>query len=167
MYFWNSRALAGQLKSGDLPQRERAKYLLATLLIILVPNLMRAWFPVETSRVDLLGGVLIAALVTIVGVSACFSANRDGDGKEFVDRFVCLGWPTAIRVGVAFVVIEWVLVRLARVGSGSAYHMYVEHRSSVDLFIMTLLNAAFYWRLRYWIRLVSSTKEPPPPPCTP
>lgn len=41
-------------------------------------------------------------LITIAGIILCYKANQRGDDEEFVDRFICIGLPIAIRLGVIY-----------------------------------------------------------------
>jgi hypothetical protein len=39
-------------------------------------------------------------VVNVLGVLACHDANRRGDDAEFLNRFICLSWPVAVRLFV-------------------------------------------------------------------
>lgn len=154
MYIFNSRALASELKAGELSQREQAKYLIATLLLILIPAPARVGRPPDwVPPVQM----LIAALGTIVGVWICFSANEKGDGRAFLDRFICLGWITAVRVGVAFAAAEFICAHLARFALGDGSPIYESVRTILDRSLGPLFEGIFFWRLWRQIRFVSNT----------
>lgn len=94
MYLWNVERLVEALRAGSLSEAEKAKYLaVGTLLASLSarPGLA-AW---STSA----GAARAAALmaVTVCGVWLCYRANRRGDGRAFVERFVCLMVPVYVR----------------------------------------------------------------------
>jgi hypothetical protein len=170
MYVWNSRALAAELRTGELAQRERVKYLIATLLLAMIPIPARVWgldcLPNWVTPVE----ELIAALGTIAGVLICFSRNEKGDGRQFIDRFICLGWTTAIRVGVAFAAAQFILVDLARLSMGDASVIYKGLRMGMDQSIGILFEGVFFWRLWHRIGFVSNipaTNETAEPPFNP
>lgn len=129
MYFWNSQALARQLKTGSLSQRERVKYLVATLLVVTIATYVRSWSSYRIAVSE----TLVAMVATVLGVWICFSANEQGDGKDFTDRFICLGWTTSIRVGLAFVATRWLCTHLVPLAFGDAFHIRDEYRGIFNL----------------------------------
>jgi hypothetical protein len=155
MYFWNSRALAQDLQRGELSQRERVKYLLATLLVLVLPTRAELWSGVQASPANLLAQTIVAITATILGIYLCFSANDRGDGKEFTDRFVCLGWTTGVRVATAFLAVELLIEYLTRAGRPGVRHFYFEHATVLRLVVLGVFEIVFYWRLRNRILLVS------------
>lgn len=82
MYIINSDALARDLKLGTVSQKDKLIYF---LLFILLHSMV-------SIRTNVLG-VIIDLLITVVGIFICYKANRKGDNKEFIERFICLSLP--------------------------------------------------------------------------
>jgi hypothetical protein len=159
MYFWNSRSLAHQLKTGKLSERERAKYLLATLLTIIIPIPPTIRFLDKAPAADVLGQTILAIVATILGVWVCFAANRKGDDREFLDRFICLGWTTAIRVAAGFLAVWIAYILLSQMIEHHIFRTDHEYSGVLNLLIAATFDAIFYWRLRNWMRFVSQFRE--------
>lgn len=94
MYLWNADRLALALRDGRLTEADKAKYLIVgTLLGSLSAQ------PGLTGWGNAAGAARAAALlaVTLGGVWLCYHANRRGDGRAFVERFICLMVPVYVR----------------------------------------------------------------------
>jgi hypothetical protein len=117
-----------------------------------------------------------AALATInaVGVLLCFEANRRGDNREFLNRFVCLGWPLMIRLLVLFIpvaVAAMVVVasiedplvarthltgmRTAQFGNNGSQRIEL-----AGMVVGYALNIGYYWRLRSHLQWVAAAPAP-------
>ena len=121
MYFWNIKALEEDLRQGKVTPNEKIKYLFAFIvmygflkeLIIRVRpqyygdysadplgSFMMQWVSMQVFSVWTIlrnGELLLRWLFILGGVIFCYQANRKGDNKEFIDRFVCLSLPVSIR----------------------------------------------------------------------
>jgi uncharacterized membrane protein len=121
MYFWNYHALARDFRQGRVSARERFKYLLAIMIYVPTGLMGSNWIPgiyrfiysisnsilaKQASRVpplkifndyNYLTDILIIA-VTALGIIICYWTNRKGDGKKFIERFMCLSIPISIRI---------------------------------------------------------------------
>ena len=107
MYFWNTTALADDLKARRVPQRDKMIYLLVPITL----SVASEFLPIEPHETRLLTLVefVLAIVVTIGGILLCYQANRRGDDEEFLDRFICLGWPLAIRMLVLSIPLAFLL----------------------------------------------------------
>jgi hypothetical protein len=94
MHLWNAERLAFALRAGRLGEAEKAKYLIAGSLLSSLsagPGLT-AW---RTTGGASRSAALLA--VTVGGIWLCYLANRRGDGRAFVERFICLTVPVYVR----------------------------------------------------------------------
>jgi hypothetical protein len=99
VYFWQTRALAEDLRAGHVSERQRMHYLLAHTVLMSgsIPlNLSREW-PFDLGE-SLLWWIGLA--INVAGVALCFEANHEGDDRDFVSRFICLSWPITVRLMV-------------------------------------------------------------------
>jgi hypothetical protein len=101
MYFWNIESLAYELKANSLSEWQKAKYLIANLVINLsfasLSYLLGARFSLLSVASYTLGGITAAFCIAHV-----FNINHKADGKNFIERLVCFGLPATMRVGVYY-----------------------------------------------------------------
>ncbi len=119
MYFWNIDGLVQELKAGTISEYEKMKYLLATTLLQLF-SLMNGpgfiqFMPVTNTEVliqSLFFGIIVG--VTVWGIYHCFIINKQGDNKNFIERFICLGFPVGVRILVFFSIglLLWIIFGL-------------------------------------------------------
>jgi hypothetical protein len=94
MYLWNARRLALALRAGRLTEADKAKYLIAgSVLSSLGGGSALSALQSMVTALPLIGSVA----VTVAGIWACYRANQRGDGRAFVERFVCLVLPVMVR----------------------------------------------------------------------
>jgi len=95
VYWWKIDAVVAELKSGTMSENQKMKYLLADSVLIG----LSAMFARQGNVFDLAVGLVVLAL-TVGGILVCFSANGANNGRDFVERFVCLSFPVTIRLTV-------------------------------------------------------------------
>lgn len=128
MYLWNYKALAHELKEHKLTSKEKLKYLLAIMCYVPTGLMGSNWIPgfyrfiyrmtnfivyQQAPRVPPLKIFhnynyltdLTTAVIIGVGVMLCFMINRRGDGRNFIERFMCLSIPITIRVSIYSLII--------------------------------------------------------------
>jgi|GEM_PF-1465662 hypothetical protein len=133
MYIWNYHALAQRFKTHTLTTREKLKYLLAIMIYVptglmgsnWVPGIYRLIYAIsnkflatKSSHVPPLkvfndfNSVTDIVVVGIVGLGVilCYWTNRRGDGRNFIERFMCLSIPISIRISVYVLVIFFVIL---------------------------------------------------------
>ena len=86
------------------------------------------------------------------GLFYCYIENRDGDDRDFIERFICIGLPVLVRTIAVTVLIGLCLVILALV---LAFNV-PEESTPVDLLLISALQIYFYLRLARSIRLAAS-----------
>jgi hypothetical protein len=155
MYIWNTKSLAQKLKDGSLTQSGRVKYLLATVVLYVI--VLEGSFLIGESLTFafILRAVLLIA-ITIVGTLYSYRVNRDGDNREFLDRYICIGWVVSIKTTVlaSAVYFSYLLVGFA-IG-GEAFGLFVDSTSFVDVGFASIVCALCYWRLAENIRRVAN-----------
>jgi hypothetical protein len=108
MYWWNMSKLADDLREGKVNE-QRLKYYLATFLSWSVSVLLFLYCSHPFEIVHLIP-VCLNMVVTIIGIVSCYKINKDGDGKDFIGRMVCLGWPGAVRTLALFAALFLILI---------------------------------------------------------
>jgi hypothetical protein len=149
MYFWNTYALAKELKEGTLDQKEKVKYF---IIFVLTEYLFfdLAYLLDEPSAINYPFEPIFYTLIVGFGIYLCFRINQRGDNSEFIDRFVCIGFPIAIRFIVALIGIVFVLAAVSA-GLGDDFDPWVDEESLIQLAEGVALTIVFYWRV--WVAL--------------
>jgi len=152
MYFWNTKALRQQLKAGKVTERQKMSYLMATILLFT----LSVYVPLPQADTALQAIEIIAAIgITIGGIFYCFRINQNGDGKNFLERFVCLSWPIAVKQILLIFLIVISYISLLAIFSPEAAAS-LENPTAFDVILLVLLEAWFYWRIGVHIRWISS-----------
>ena len=122
------RRLAAALATGALSERDKFQYLLAwTLLGGFINQLVGT-----SSRWDQLRvlAVVPSLLITAVGLVACFQANRPGDNRAFLERYVRL----SLLVGLVTYAVYYLLYYgMVLVGFGAGYSTTAQPNKSLKL----------------------------------
>jgi hypothetical protein len=154
--FIRDRELALRFKNNAVPSRERFLYLL--ICITLISVIMSSFFisnvylGTPSNWWDLCTDVL-NIVITIIGIVICYRTNRSGDDKEFIERYISIGFPISVQIIaiMLFVSIPAVVIELATeikiLGKGSVF----------DLALCTILALYFYWRLNLSIKVAASS----------
>jgi hypothetical protein len=111
----NDRELALRFKNGTVPSKERFIYLIIFILISESSLFDRYIFDDNRHDFDIYGDTLMI-LITIVGTIVCYITNKGGDDKEFVERYVGIGFSVTVRATIfliLFVVVSIVFYVIA------------------------------------------------------
>ena len=121
MNFWRVGLLSKLLKENTVPEKDKMRYLIAFCLINATGVAFHSWVPLSyrllishllgyvkgliktahvISFVTILDYLFAAAplIITVVGIYLCYRANKSGDNKNFIERFVCLSVPITKQV---------------------------------------------------------------------
>ena len=151
MIFWNVRKLAEQLKNEELSSKQKLRYLLLVFVFLgITPyaylgEAFNSAYGIE---------VLVVLFATIWGVLYCHEANEEGDGKDFFERFICIGVPVGVRLMAVFLPVYFAATTMF------VFLIPVDLISSMeygygDVMFTVFIEVAFYVRVRKWIRFIS------------
>jgi len=153
MYLWNTKALATKLKSGELSQAERFKYLfLSVIMFALLGEVASCVGSIRPPAVIKITESVIVLIIIIGGTLLCYKANKRGDNKEFADRYICLGIPIFLKLAA-------LLISVYIVYAIVAFDKFTDSIIWVDVLFTVLLEALFYWRLSKHIGWVSDNSS--------
>lgn len=96
---------------------------------------------------------VIALGIMVWGMRACYKANSRGDGRAFVERYVCLSVPISIYATLANFIAAFVIRGLTG-GSGAATSGSVGTLAWVGFSVSTYV--AVYLALRFYVGIASS-----------
>lgn len=154
MYFWKVDSLAQDLKNGSLPQSERFKYLLATVIIYAAVIELTFLFAEPITTLQIVQSALVIA-ITIGGTIYCYLMNTRGDNQEFIDRFICIGWVVAVRVTVLFIAVYSLYLFTGYAVGGEAFERFSESTNFVDVGFTLLMCGLCYWLIGKYIKKVA------------
>lgn len=155
MYFWNVKKLASDLKANKVSEAEKMKYLTANTLAWMLGVFFVELSPVPVWNKPLFFTCEIAMLVLIiVGIMVCYRANAEGDGKDFLGRFMSLSWPIQIRLFVVIILIMVASVAIVTPAIEIAFGPLTEDTlQSLDdisrLIGVALLAVQYLWTRKY------------------
>jgi hypothetical protein len=160
MVLWRARALALELRDGRVAEREKLGYLLVGLVIQAVIGHASLLSTLRSLSMAL--GILVALAISVVGAIAAFRANARGDGRQFLERYLCLAVPVGIQMYAGWAVLASLLYLL------TGWHAPVAGSSTVASwaawsFLYYGAIVWFYFALRRHIAVAAgATVEPPP-----
>lgn len=157
MYWWNIKALANELKANKVPQYEKFKYFFAFMLVDAILFEFVYLFPLQEGPkvLDYVDSLAIIS-ITLLGIILCYKANKKGDNKEFIDRFICLSWPIGVRLFVIFIA---VLIPYFIIADSVLGDSFMEETTIVDVMITVVFSSAFYIWIYKYILQISATKK--------
>ena len=161
MNFIDDRELAERFAKGAVPNRERLTYLLINSLFFAVMT--------TDAMYSLLGADkilnfwtwtsdVVAIAVLVAGTVLSYRVNERGDGEEFIERYVSLGFPILIRtflLGLGLIVVV-----LALDGVFPGFYDY-EQSNAVSFVLLIAMLAYFYHRLYRAIEIASGAAPGP------
>lgn len=153
MYYWNIKGLAENLKNGTVSQRDKMKYFLFNLLAWSFTIYLIEYCPEEPNEMFFVRCIFELSAV-IIGVLLCYKVNEQGDNKEFIDRFICLSWPIAIRCLVFYIVIYFSIGVV--LGIFKMSHIVSDQMNIISDF---LLNIVYYGLLYSYYGYISGVRD--------
>jgi hypothetical protein len=112
MAIWTPARVAEDLRAGRLTESSKARYIVFAIIAQSVTG--------SRSLRDVRPGVDTIALfmclvITLIGVWAAIRANAAGDGRAFVERYMCIGVSLWVYIAAVYIAIYYVIyVFLAR-----------------------------------------------------
>lgn len=147
MYLWNTRKLASDLKHGRVSEKDKMLYMLGNQLLITI-SIYEALF--QNQENDFMGLIelLVASLIVIYGIVICYSANGKEEGRNFIEKFVCLSLPISIKLTLLAWTIGLILGNMAANGITKFYPM-------INFLLSMLITYVFFWRISWHLRIIS------------
>ena len=135
MYFWNIEKLKEDLKKQTVTEGELFKYLFATVVVyclgFMMPYTADIWYKLS---------ILLMTVITASGLYYLYKCNGGKNGKNFLEKYISLGWVVSVRwaVLVALPVMVVCLIILEAIGPS----MYV-----AEGFFFDLVYISYFWML--------------------
>ena len=93
MYFYSIRPLKERLAAGPLPEAESFPY----LVIFVAATAIASWLPGEFENVWDWTQMVLSVAVAVMGTWILYRANGGASGRDFLSRYVVLGWVVTVR----------------------------------------------------------------------
>jgi len=163
MYLWNTKALAKKLKERTLSESDKFKYYIVVVILYTI-LLMLPTRGESTNTTDSLIGILIAILAIFFGSYICYKVNKSGDNVNFVERFICLSLPIAIKIFLLWVLVviltvfsTFILGFTGVLDSPSNGTFFILKSLSLLLLLLVILLVwiSFYWRIYVHMKWIS------------
>ena len=159
MYLWNTKALAKELKEGTLSEWDKFKYyIIGVLLYSLIGDLS---YISNTDFTYTYFDILISFIslfIIFLGVYKSYEVNNMGDGKNFLERFICLSLPVGIRILVLSVLVILILTIISAMVYGieeSQSDKSILYDKTFIYSIVFILYTLFYWRVYIHMKWIS------------
>lgn len=93
MYFYSIRRLKERLAVGPLPDRESLPY----LLIFILATSLAASLPTQLEDPWDWAELVTSAVMAVAGTWVLYRANGGAHGRDFLHRYIVLGWVATLR----------------------------------------------------------------------
>lgn len=155
IFLWRTKRLVAQLASGQVSERQKAIYLLGDIMCIFF--LLYIFVPPASSQPILFAEGSLVFLISVVGFLASFRSNGAGEGKDFVDSFVCLTFPILLKVNVIIWAIYAVVFRII----GNFLHQIPEqYYAAIDLFDQLVTSGSIVAAVGvFFVLMIASIKK--------
>lgn len=160
MYFWNTKKLINDLKNDRLSERDYKNYYLVSSVFMFIIMFAMRFNPVIDVVPNLIDAVL-SILLLIVGVNLCFDANGRNQGKQFLNRLICIFLPIGVRFIFAylllllFIVIFFILTAKF-IEPTQIPALIAPYKNWVGIFISILFQVIMYWRFCVALKAINS-----------
>jgi hypothetical protein len=151
MIFWKTKQLRNDIITGSISEKEKMKYLLATMITYAIAGELPGS---DANDGYYLAEFLSVVFVTIIGIIFCYDANNKGDGKNFIERFICISWPITIKITV-FAIVFFIIVSVANYDLALDYN-----NSSIGIGFLIVMETIYFWRIKVHMEYVSKGQLP-------
>ena len=152
MYFWHTDALAQELKEGTVSESEKFKYFFTLFILISIAWSTTNFFEPDEFTLSNIIQSIIDIIIVIVGTYLCYAINREGDGINFIERYVCLNFPIFIKFTV-FMLFGYTILGII---FGTSFLVSDDVFANWFVYLLsTILYIYFFWRLYVHIKWIS------------
>jgi len=154
MYYWNTNALALDIRDNNLSNFEKKNYYLAltlfTILIWYIP-LYGMFLEPNLKIVE----ALIWLIITFVGINITFNTNEIGNGTyDYISSVIILSFPLAIKF---FLLLFFTTVMISYIEY--KYVLSPESSEIIGSIIYLITQVLFFWRLNIYLKKINIEDE--------
>ena len=150
MYLWNTKALAMKLKNGELKQSDRFTYFIVFIILIALISEV-SFYTTEDLTVITITDSIISIIITVIGTLISYKINKNGDDREFIDRYICISIPITFKlISLSMVCYTFYLIGCYLI-LGNEFDKYLDTTTWIDVIIYQVFGLLFYWRMIHHI----------------
>ncbi|UHA74880.1 hypothetical protein [Paenibacillus sp. 481] len=172
MYWWSTKKLIADFRAGQVSEKQKLKYLITFALLHAISAEVLLWLNSEEGVIyNIYDWITVLTHILLIGwgISACYKANVAGDGKHFIERFICLSVPITIRyITIIIPILFLILIGLIVVVGGFTLELfediwwieewlYNEGISIITVVLIAVMLLAYYWEIR---KAIQATAQP-------
>lgn len=151
MRYWNTSALAQELRKDNVASPDQRDYYIGLAIIGLLYQYSGADLESSWSLFSL-GETIVLAVVSIVGLRLAYRANGSDDGQCFLPRVVALSFPLLIKLYILSFAIGFVTAVFH-----AKFGVAVILQSEIAMSLLTVgIEILFFWRLVLHLKFVSA-----------
>jgi hypothetical protein len=136
MYFYSINKLKDRLKSGQLSERESVPYLIISAAFIA----LFAYFPSPPENLWDYVSLSISLALAILGTIWLYQKNGGSDGKDFIYRYIILGFVVIVRYITAMLPVIILYLCFYYYSNDSS-----DETTWFDCVILVSTELLFYW----------------------
>jgi len=182
MNFLDDKGLALRFKNGKVSQFERLLYFVCFALLKMTPFYFSSTLATnfKIQELGFVGGELtenpvfpffgaltsvtlyawvVTILILVIGIICCYNSNRAGDDKEFVERFISIGFPIFIQVSLMSFIVSIVNIFIFSREQVQGFENIVLETYETMCVSNIILMLYFFWRLSNTIKIAAGSKK--------
>lgn len=154
MLLLNPSRVARGLRTGELTELQKAKLVVAGVVVMSLASTLSG------GEVRTWGSLLYYAVYlacSVAGLWVCFRANEQGDGRSFVERYVCLSIPLCVLTYLAYLAIFYSVFFVLRSRPGYDAAGYAQRVGPYFLLVSFAFLFAYFAVLRAYITRIAAS----------
>jgi hypothetical protein len=150
MYFWNTNKLIDDLKNERLATSDYKNYYLAGGVGALLMVFCMRFSPVTNMILSTID-IVLSIIMLIIGINLCFRVNGGNQGRQFLNRLICIVLPISIRILLVyflfFIFMIIILVFSTRfIDISQTKKIFDPYQGWITLATSMLIQTIMYWR---------------------
>lgn len=153
MIWLDIKKLEQKISNNLFSEKESFLYLLAHSIISCIT--IASGSQINNKGINTLTSIVVI-FITIWGLKAAYKANMDFDGKDFVKRFVAIGWIIAIRLVLIVLGCSFAIGIIAVIVSATTNIQDLGTELSKNLFYVFFVSV---FEIIYYLLIINSFRS--------
>lgn len=152
MYFWNTKALAEDIKNGNLTENDWKNYYLAGSIFVTLSMYLMVLSPRENGTSVLIEAILMIGIL-IFGISTTFNSHQANSNKvsDYIATMAALSFPIIIKLFLLSFAVGFVMGVLGGAGLIDGYP-----QEWFMLVMAVAVQGLVFWRLNFHIKVINA-----------
>lgn len=151
MVLFTPGAVADALREERLSEADKVKYLIGGSLLTLILGTPGVW----SGSLDIASvfAAMVYMSLFVAGILLCYDANRRGDDRHFIERFVCLAFVVSLLWCAVVYSLYFLAFWVAAHAYGWSYQVFGASTRRLTAVLFVGAQIAYYlWLRRYIVR---------------